>query len=474
MVRDVGQLRPRVAPARRCAAPWTAATPRTCGRRRTDECSSSSGSRWPDPHTQYYEVFALTELSSTLGTLRNALAIGGLLAVAIGGLLGYWMSRLVLRPGDLVRGRGRTRRDGRPHRPLGAPATIRTSSPSRISFNRMVDAGAPTDRAREPVRRRRQSRAALPAHDAVDGVPARGGAGVGAPAACRGRRSSSSTSRSAGCRSSWRICSSSGGPTPASPISPLEQVEVDGVRHEGRSRRTTSTASRSRIADDPDIEAATASAHRGAGRQAAPGARAHEPRRERRDARQRAHRGRRVTASDAMVRIAVDDDGPGIPAADRQEVFARFFRGATAGRRASSSGSGLGLGARRRTRPAPRWSRLDRGLRRRRRALRRRDPGGGAVTRRVVAGPSSASCSSPGAPRVASRNRPRSRRSDVPLRSGASPRGERSERAAGADRVALLPRRPAASPSSDGRSPAPPTPARALHELTIGPRPVRT
>jgi signal transduction histidine kinase len=39
------------------------------------------------------------------------------------------------------------------------------------------------------------------------------------------------------------------------------------------------------------------------------------------------------------VRIAVRDDGPGIPAAEREQMFARFHRGADA----PPGGTGLGL-----------------------------------------------------------------------------------------------------------------------------------
>lgn len=42
-----------------------------------------------------------------------------------------------------------------------------------------------------------------------------------------------------------------------------------------------------------------------------------------------------------MVRLTIDDDGPGIPARERQQVFARFARGSAA--RASGSGLGLAL-----------------------------------------------------------------------------------------------------------------------------------
>lgn len=46
-----------------------------------------------------------------------------------------------------------------------------------------------------------------------------------------------------------------------------------------------------------------------------------------------------TTAGDRMLWVIVDDDGPGIPRPEREHVFGRFARGATAG----TSGSGLGL-----------------------------------------------------------------------------------------------------------------------------------
>ena len=41
-----------------------------------------------------------------------------------------------------------------------------------------------------------------------------------------------------------------------------------------------------------------------------------------------------------IFRISVRDHGPGIPAADRQRIFDKFFRGQTAD---GTAGSGLGL-----------------------------------------------------------------------------------------------------------------------------------
>ena len=43
------------------------------------------------------------------------------------------------------------------------------------------------------------------------------------------------------------------------------------------------------------------------------------------------------------IAIAVEDEGPGVPADDRQLIFERFARGSTSGRRGTSDGVGLGL-----------------------------------------------------------------------------------------------------------------------------------
>ena len=43
------------------------------------------------------------------------------------------------------------------------------------------------------------------------------------------------------------------------------------------------------------------------------------------------------------VTIAVQDDGPGVPAAERSVIFDRFSRGSSGGRRGQDTGSGLGL-----------------------------------------------------------------------------------------------------------------------------------
>jgi two-component system, OmpR family, sensor histidine kinase MtrB len=50
-----------------------------------------------------------------------------------------------------------------------------------------------------------------------------------------------------------------------------------------------------------------------------------------------------VLSSDGHARIEVDDNGPGVAAADRDRVFERFARGSPADRDATDSGVGLGL-----------------------------------------------------------------------------------------------------------------------------------
>lgn len=50
-----------------------------------------------------------------------------------------------------------------------------------------------------------------------------------------------------------------------------------------------------------------------------------------------------ITRAGDKVRIAVEDEGPGVPAEDRERIFDRFSRGTESGKRSPDSGVGLGL-----------------------------------------------------------------------------------------------------------------------------------
>ena len=50
-----------------------------------------------------------------------------------------------------------------------------------------------------------------------------------------------------------------------------------------------------------------------------------------------------VARSNGHVQVVVEDQGGGVPPAERTKVFERFFRGSAAGRRGAGGGSGLGL-----------------------------------------------------------------------------------------------------------------------------------
>ncbi len=51
----------------------------------------------------------------------------------------------------------------------------------------------------------------------------------------------------------------------------------------------------------------------------------------------------RVESAPGCVRIAVEDEGPGVPEDERQVIFDRFSRGSAGGRRGADYGTGLGL-----------------------------------------------------------------------------------------------------------------------------------
>ena len=53
--------------------------------------------------------------------------------------------------------------------------------------------------------------------------------------------------------------------------------------------------------------------------------------------------GRRASASATTVEVSVADEGIGIPQADQDQIFRKFYRGADAESRVGAGGTGLGL-----------------------------------------------------------------------------------------------------------------------------------
>jgi two-component system sensor histidine kinase MtrB len=295
----------------------------------------------PSVDAQYYETFALTELHSTLNTLRNALAIGGSLAIAFGAGLGLWMSRRVLRPvssfasaaervakGDLA-----VRLTAGDDPDLASLAT---------SFNEMVDA----------VQRRidRESRfVADVSHE------------LRSPITTLSTASQLVSARADELPARLRravelmVCE----------VERLQQL-VEDLLELGRADAGVSELQRERVglrelvartleanhtSDVPVIVDSNGTGDPAETRNGDVFADLDKRRLDRvltnlvTNAKSHGNGLSRVriTKGNGFVRIAVDDRGPGVSPAERDDVFERFFRGAVGGRRGSGSGTGLGL-----------------------------------------------------------------------------------------------------------------------------------
>ncbi len=290
---------------------------------------------------EYYETFALKELDATLNTLRNALALGGVVAIAFGGLLGLWMSRLVLRPvssfaaaaeqvagGDL----------GTRLTPGDDPDLVSLA----LSFNRMVDA--------VEQRIERESRfVADVSHELRSPLTT-----LSTAAQLVSARSEELPPRS---RQAVELLDAE--------VRRLQQL-VEDLLELGRADAGVSDLQFERVGIR-ELVVNTLEANHVAGVPVVVG-RNGAPDRSNGDAELFANVDKRrlervvtnlvanaeshgeglvdvrITSRDGdIIRVAVNDSGPGVPETDRGDVFARFFRGAVAGRRASASGSGLGL-----------------------------------------------------------------------------------------------------------------------------------
>ncbi len=291
-------------------------------------------------NAQYYETFTLSELSSTLATLRNALALGGVLAIAFGALMGLWMSRRVLRPvtafasaaEQVASGDFATRLEPGNDPDLASLAT---------SFNQMVDA----------VQRRIELESRFVAdvsHELRSPLTT-----LSTATQLVSARAEELPPRS---RQAVELLDAEVRRLQQLVEDLLELGHVDAgvadlqLERVGLRELVDKTLEANHLPGVPVNVDANGS---GNGQPAADEMFANVDKRRlervltnlmvNAESHGGGLRGVRIVRCDGLVRIALDDSGPGIRSTDREDVFERFFRGAVAGRRASGSGTGLGL-----------------------------------------------------------------------------------------------------------------------------------
>lgn len=286
----------------------------------------------PSVATQYYEIFELDELEQTLDVLRTALVGSGILAVVFGGLLGWWLSRRALRPvADVALAAERVAGGD-----LATRITAEDDPDLRSladSFNRMVDA----------VQRRieRETRFVADVSHELRSPLTTLSTATELMAARRDELSPRAaqaldlleTEVQRLCRLVEDLLELGRADAGVAELQ-LEPVDVGelvrrvlhspDVARNGTELITPAEPALARV-DKRRLERvlvnlfANAESHGGGLERVT------------------------IASEGATVRIEVEDAGPGVDAKDREAVFRRFFRGAAAGRRASTPGAGLGL-----------------------------------------------------------------------------------------------------------------------------------
>jgi two-component system sensor histidine kinase MtrB len=281
---------------------------------------------------EYYEVFALSELDRTLRVIRTALVAGGLLAIALGGLLGFWMSRRVLKPvtdfaaaaQQVTAGNLRTRL---------APDHDPDLDSLAVSFNEMVDSleqridretrfvADVSHELRSPVTTLSTASQLLAARR--DELPVRARQAFDLLETEIARLAQLVEDLLELGRADAGVAELDLG---AVELDEFVHRAVEPMQRNGGTVSIADNLNGSRVMiDKRRLERvlvnllANAETH-GQGLESVV-----------------------VTRRDDILRIEVVDSGPGVRPSEREAVFDRFYRGAVAGRRASGSGSGLGL-----------------------------------------------------------------------------------------------------------------------------------
>lgn len=286
----------------------------------------------PAADAQYFEVFALSDLRQTLNTLLEALAVAAVGTTIVGGIVGRWVSRRVLRPvTDVAQAAAKIAAGGLDTRL--AANTDRDLDVLVDSFNAMVASLA--------ARMERDARFASDvSHELRSPLTT---LATAAEVVARHRDELDQRARAAldllvGDLERFRHLVED-----LLEISRSEAGAMDGNEERVNVAELVVHAMQSN--GDAEVPLLLE------GRASAATVRADKRRLERvlsnlldnaRD-----HGGGatavRVATFDGRVRIMVDDDGPGVPVQDRLQIFERFARGEGSSRRTPSSGVGLGL-----------------------------------------------------------------------------------------------------------------------------------
>jgi len=281
---------------------------------------------------EFYEMFSLVELDSTLRTIRNALLGGGALAVVMAGLIGWSLSRRVLRPvAEFASAAERVAAGD-----LGtrlAPGPDPELASLAASFNHMVDA----------VERRiaRETRFVADASHELRSPLTTLATAVEVMEVRRGELPDRARRAFDLLRDEVRLLQrlledllELGAAEAGAESGAVEPVRLDELVANVVER--SAGAEHAVVEVDPCFAEPVLSDKRRFERilsNLIANARTHGHGLERLSL-------RRVGP---YLRLEVVDRGPGVPPDERRAVFERFFRGAAAGRRASSTGSGLGL-----------------------------------------------------------------------------------------------------------------------------------
>ena len=280
----------------------------------------------PDGAT-YYEITALSELRRTLAVLATVLGLVALMTTLSGAALGWWISRHVLRPlGDVARAAGsiasgdltaRVARDRDPDLDTLA-----------VAFNRMVDevsARSETDR-RFAADVSHELRSPLQTLSAATSVLDRRRDELDARSAAAVDLLSAEVARFESLVTDLLELAKSDRPAERRPLDVVALTRAV-LTARGLPEGLLETTGPAAVLDiDPRRYEQllvhlldNADTHGGGTVRVA------------------------VSIAHDVLRLEVDDDGPGVPPEERELVFARFARGRAASARGGSEGTGLGL-----------------------------------------------------------------------------------------------------------------------------------